>query len=215
MSGEIADPRHEGDGGAKSDPPGHGEGGPAPKQVTVAFGFWIFLLSDIIMFSGLFAAYAVLAPNTAGGPEGSELFELRLVFVETLCLLFSSFTCGVMSIMAVRQRAGATYLWAAFTALLGLSFLAIELYELTHLILDGAAPTHSAFLSALFTLVGAHGLHVAVGLVWLTVMMGQVATLGFTDAVERRLLCFGLYWHALDIIWVALFTVVYLYGVMG
>lgn len=211
MSGEVTDPRHEGEG----DPPGHGEGGPAPKQVTVAFGFWIFLLSDIILFSGLFASYAVLAPNTAGGPAGGELFELRLVFVETLCLLFSSFTCGLLSIMAVRQRAAATYGWAAATAVLGLSFLALELYELTKLIAEGAAPTRSAFLSALFTLVGAHGLHVAAGLVWLAVMMGQVATLGFTDAVQRRLLCFGLYWHALDIIWVALFTFVYLYGVMG
>ena len=189
------------------------EAGPAPKRIVVAYGFWIFLLSDVVMFSALFAAYAVLARATAGGPSGVELFNQVSVAVETACLLGSSYTCGLMSLsVQARNRVG-TYCWAAVTAALGATFLGLELQEFAGMIARGAAPQRSAFLSAFFTLVGCHGLHVASGLVWLTVMMVQVALRGFRPSVMRRLSCFSLFWHALDIIWVWLFTVVYLLGV--
>jgi cytochrome o ubiquinol oxidase subunit 3 len=189
------------------------EAGPAPKRIVVAYGFWIFLLSDIVMFSALFAAYAVLVRATAGGPTGAELFNQTSVAIETACLLASSYTCGLMSLAIGSRRHVATYLGAAVTFALGAAFLALELHEFAGMIARGATPQRSAFLSAFFTLVGCHGLHVTVGLIWLTVMMAQVATRGFRPTVERRLLCFSLFWHALDIIWVGLFTVVYLMGV--
>lgn len=196
---------------------GHGERpsdeqGPAPKRIVVAYGFWIFLLSDFIMFAGFFAAYAVLVGETAGGPRPSELFDLRLVAWETAFLLLSSFACGMAGIATlVRNR-----IWfqaaMAVTALLGAAFLAFELYEFTHLVGEGAGPSRSAFLSAFFALVGCHGLHVLIGLVWLTTMMAQVWAKGFRDDICRRIACWSLFWHALDIIWVALFTTVYLFG---
>jgi cytochrome o ubiquinol oxidase subunit 3 len=189
------------------------EAGPAPKRIVVAYGFWIFLLSDIVMFSALFAAYAVLVRATAGGPTGAELFNQTSVAIETACLLASSYTCGLMSLAIGSRRRVATYLGAAVTFVLGAAFLALELREFAGMIAIGATPERSAFLSAFFTLVGCHGLHVTVGLIWLAVMMAQVATRGFRATVERRLLCFSLFWHALDIIWVGLFTVVYLMGV--
>ena len=189
------------------------EAGPAPKRIVVAYGFWIFLLSDIVMFSALFAAYAVLARATAGGPAGVQLFNQTSVAIETACLLGSSYTCGLMSLaVGSRNRVG-TYLWAAVTAGLGVAFLALELQEFAGMIAREATPQRSAFLSAFFTLVGCHGLHVASGLVWLAVMMVQVALRGFLPSVMRRLGCFALFWHALDIVWVWLFTVVYLLGV--
>jgi cytochrome o ubiquinol oxidase subunit III len=189
------------------------EAGPAPKRIVVAYGFWIFLLSDVVMFSALFAGYAVLARSTADGPAGVELFNQASVAIETACLLASSYTCGLMSLsVGSRNRAG-TYLWAAVTAALGVTFLALELHEFAGMIARGATPQRSAFLSAFFTLVGCHGLHVAVGLVWLTVMMAQVTLRGFRPNVMRRLSCFSLFWHALDIVWVWLFTVVYLLGI--
>jgi cytochrome o ubiquinol oxidase subunit 3 len=187
--------------------------GPAPKRIVVAYGFWIFLLSDIVMFSALFAAYAVLVRATAGGPSGVQLFNQVSVAIETACLLVSSYTCGLMSLAVTRRYRLRTYLGAAITFALGAAFLALELREFADMIMRGATPQRSAFLSAFFTLVGCHGLHVAAGLVWLVVMMAQVATKGFRANVERRLLCFSLFWHALDIIWVWLFTVVYLMGV--
>jgi cytochrome o ubiquinol oxidase subunit 3 len=189
------------------------EAGPAPKRIVVAYGFWIFLLSDIVMFSALFAAYAVLVRATAGGPTGAELFNQTSVAIETACLLASSYTCGLMSLAIGSRRHVATYLGAAVTFALGAALLALELHEFAGMIARGATPERSAFLSAFFTLVGCHGLHVTAGLIWLTVMMAQVATRGFRPTVERRLLCFSLFWHALDIIWVGLFTVVYLMGV--
>src|SRR6201987_1130965 len=189
------------------------EAGPAPKRIVVAYGFWIFLLSDIIMFSALFAAYAVLAHATAGGPSGVQLFNQVSVAIETACLLVSSYTCGLMSLsVEARNRAG-TSLWGLVTAVLGAAFLALELREFTGMIARGATPQTSAFLSAFFTLVGCHGLHVTAGLVWLAVMMAQVAVKGFRPNVQRRLLCFALFWHALDIVWVGVFSVVYLMGV--
>jgi len=192
---------------------GVSEAGPAPKRIVVAYGFWIFLLSDIVMFSALFAGYAVLVRATAGGPTGGELFNQVSVAIETACLLGSSYTCGLMSLAIGSRRRLATYFFAAVTFLLGAAFLALELREFASMIAQGATPQRSAFLSAFFTLVGCHGLHVAIGLIWLVVMMTLVATRGFRDAVERRLACFSLFWHALDIIWVGLFTIVYLMGV--
>jgi cytochrome o ubiquinol oxidase subunit 3 len=193
--------------------PSASEAGPAPKRIVVAYGFWIFLLSDIVMFSALFAGYAVLARATAGGPSGVQLFNQVSVAIETACLLASSYTCGLMSLsVEARNRAG-TYLWGLVTAALGAAFLTLELREFAGMIARGATPQSSAFLSAFFTLVGCHGLHVASGLVWLTVMMAQVALRGFQPSVKRRLSCFSLFWHALDIIWVWLFTIVYLLGV--
>jgi cytochrome o ubiquinol oxidase subunit III len=187
--------------------------GLAPKRIVVAFGFWIFLLSDIVMFSALFAAYAVLSRATAGGLTGAQIFDQMSVAIETACLLASSYTCGLMSLAIGSRRTGTTYLYALLTFALGAAFLALELREFTHMIAIGASPQRSAFLSAFFALVGCHGLHVAVGLVWLLVMMAQLALKRFTATVERRLFCFALFWHALDIIWVWLFTVVYLMGV--
>ncbi len=186
--------------------------GPAPKRIVVSFGFWIFLLSDIVMFSAIFATYAVLARATAGGPTGAQLFHLTTVGVETTCLLLSTFTCGLMSLAINLGRRGATYLGGAVTFLLGAVFLTLEIREFAAMFAEGATPQRSAFLSGFFTLVGCHGLHVAIGLIWLTVMMVQVASKGFSPFVHHRLLCFSLFWHALDIIWVALFSIVYLMG---
>ena len=196
---------------------GHGdipisEQGPAPKRIVVSYGFWIFLLSDFILFSGFFAAYAVLGGETAGGPSGRDVFELPLVALETALLLGSSFACGMATIaMTARNRMWFQVSMAA-TAVLGAGFLGLELYEFTHLIGEGNGPGRSAFLSAFFALVGCHGLHVTLGMLWLTTMMAQVQAKGFRDDIQRRMACFALFWHALDIIWVALFTVVYLLG---
>jgi cytochrome o ubiquinol oxidase subunit 3 len=200
--------------------PGHGHGaptsssgdGPAPIRITVAYGFWIFLLSDIIMFSALFAAYAVLSGQTAGGPAGRELFELRHVGIETLCLLFSSYTCGLGLLAVERRQLRAFYVAFALTFVLGATFLGLELSEFVGMVAQGAGPSRSAFLSAFFSLVGLHGAHVSVGLIWLGFLVAQTAVRGPRDFVRRRLLCFSLFWHALDIIWVALLTLVYLMG---
>ena len=189
------------------------EAGPAPKRIVVAYGFWVFLLSDIVMFSALFAAYAVLVHSTAGGPAGAGLFNQVNVAIETGCLLASSYTCGLMSLSVNARRRPAIYFFAFVTFVLGAAFLDLEIREFADMIARGAAPQRSAFLSAFFTLVGCHGLHVTAGLIWLAVMMAQVAVTGFRASVQRRLLCFALFWHALDIIWVWLFTVVYLMGV--
>ena len=191
------------------------EAGPAPKRVVVGYGFWIFLLSDIVMFAALFAAYAVLVRATAGGPGGAQLFSQTSVAIETACLLASSYTCGLMSLAVNSRRSLGFYLGAALTFALGAVFLGLEFREFAAMIARGATPQSSAFLSAFFTLVGCHGLHVGVGLLWLVVMMVQVGVRSFRPAVVRRLLCFALFWHALDIIWVAMFTVVYVMGIRG
>jgi cytochrome o ubiquinol oxidase subunit 3 len=186
--------------------------GPAPKRIVTGYGFWIFLLSDIVMFSCFFASYAVLVGQTADGPRGSQLFDLRNVAVETGCLLLSSFTCGLASIAAdVRDERG-FHAAMAVTCVLGLAFLALEGREFASLVAQGAGPTRSAFLSSFFALVGCHGLHVSAGILWLLTMMAQVFAKGFRADILRRLLCFALFWHALDIIWVAVFSVVYLLG---
>jgi cytochrome o ubiquinol oxidase subunit III len=186
--------------------------GPAPKRVVTGYGFWIFILSDMVMFSALFATYAVLLGQTSGGPSGHELFDLRNVAIETAFLLISSFTCGLASIAADTRNATWFQLAMAVTCLFGLGFLALEAQEFTSLVLRGAGPTRSAFLSAFFTLVGCHGLHVSAGILWLLTMMAQVFSKGFRPDIERRILCFALFWHALDIIWIAVFTIVYLLG---
>lgn len=205
----IGHDRHDRrDGGAR----GHGEGGPAPKRVIVGYGFWIFLLSDIVMFAAFFAAYAVLAGSTAGGPSGRDLFDLQRVAIQTGCLLASSFTCGLSYVAATRRDQFQTQLWLLVTGLLGFAFVILELIEFVEMVIQGAGPDRSAFLSAFFALVGCHGLHVTLGGLWLLTMMAQIWVKGFRAHIMRRLLCFNLFWHALDIIWVALFTIVYLLG---
>ena len=186
--------------------------GPASKRITTGYGFWIFLLSDIVMFSCFFAAHAVLLGQTAGGPKGAELFDLRSVAAETALLLLSSFTCGLAMIAADVRNAFWYHVAMAVTCLLGLGFLALEFREFAELVGRGAGPTRSAFLSSFFTLVGCHGAHVSAGILWLLTMMAQVFAKGFRADIMRRLLCFALFWHALDIIWVAIFSVVYLLG---
>jgi cytochrome o ubiquinol oxidase subunit 3 len=190
----------------------HAGGDLLSRRIIVGFGFWIFLLSDIVMFSALFATYAVLVGATAGGPTGAELFHLPYVGLETAALLLSSFTCGLASIGA-RNRSGLWFYSATtVTFLLGAAFLGLEVHEFRDMVVEGAGPTRSAFLSAFFTLVGCHGLHVTLGLLWLLTMMAQVLAKGYRPDILRRFLCFSLFWHALDIIWVGLFTVVYLMG---
>lgn len=186
------------------------ERGPAIPRVVAGFGFWLFLLSDIIIFAALFAAYAVLSGETNGGPSGIELFNKRHVLVETACLLTSSFTCGMMMIAMEKRAAALTYFWSLVTAALGVMFLWLEFSEFADMVHRGDGPTRSAFLSSFFTLVGTHGAHVTVGIAWLMIMMAQIATIGFRPMVVRRLLCFSLFWHALDIVWIGVFTVVYL-----
>lgn len=186
--------------------------GPAPKRIVTGYGFWIFLLSDIVMFSCFFAAYAVLADQTAGGPSGAQLFNLSGVAVETACLLISSFVCGLASIAADVRNRPLFQVAMAVTCLFGLGFLYIEVNEFADLVGRGAGPSRSAFLSAFFTLVGCHGLHVSAGILWLLTMMAQVQAKGFRADIERRFMCFALFWHALDIIWVAIFSLVYLLG---
>jgi cytochrome o ubiquinol oxidase subunit 3 len=187
--------------------------GPAPRRIVVAYGFWIFILSDIVMFSALFAAYAVLAGSTAGGPTGADLFDLRNVFLMTMCLLVSSYTCGVGALSAEQRKRERYLILAVPTFVLGAAFLLLEISEFAGMINKGAGPSRSAFLSAFFTLVGMHGAHVTVGLIWLAYMVAQVAAKGLPATVLRRLLCFSLFWHALDIVWIGVMTLVYLMGV--
>jgi len=191
---------------------GRGGHGPASKRIVVAYGFWIFILSDMVMFSALFATYAVLRGNTAGGPSGAELFNLHNVFIETMCLLLSSYTCGLGALSAERRQPGRFFIFAAFTFVLGAAFLVIEATEFARMVQIGAGPTRSAFLSAFFTLVGMHGAHVTSGLIALVYLVAQVLVKGLSAAVLRRLLCWSLFWHALDIVWVGVFTLVYLMG---
>ncbi len=196
---------------------GHGpetetHGGVPSKRIIVGYGFWIFLVSDIIMFAAFFATYAVLSGATAGGPAGRDLFDLNTTAIETGCLLLSSFTCGLATIAAHVRRQLWYQVMMAATFALGAAFIAIEVNELAGFVARGAGPDRSAFLSALFALVGCHGVHVTVGLLWLLTMMAQVYAKGFRDDIMRRILCWTLFWHALDIIWVALFTLVYLIG---
>jgi cytochrome o ubiquinol oxidase subunit III len=191
---------------------GRGGGGPASTRTVVAYGFWILILSDITMFSALIAAYAVLSGRTAGGPTASEVINLHHVFIETMCLLLSSYACGLGALSAERRQPDRFLVFAAFTFVLGAAFLFIEISDFVDMVRAGAGPTRSAFLSAFFALVGMHGAHVTSGLLWLIYMVAQVVAKGLRPHVLRRLLCFSLFWHALDIIWVGVLTVVYLMG---
>lgn len=182
-------------------------------RIVVAYGFWIFLISDIILFAAFFATYAVLADSTAGGPTGRNLFDIRTVAIETACLLSSSLFCGLAAIGARFANARLFHASMVATFALGLTFLSLEAREFSHLIAQGDGPSRSGFLSAFFALIGCHGLHVTAGLLWLLTMMAQVVAKGYRQDVLRRLLCFSLFWHTLDIIWVALFNLVYLVGV--
>ena len=193
---------------------GHGEGGPAPKRIVVGYGFWIFLLSDVIMFSAFFAAYAVLFKNIADGPSARDLFDLRNTAAETACLLASTFSCAMAS-LAVGQRSQRwTQVALLVTGLLGFAFLVLEGREFAGFVGRGAGPGRSAFLSSFFTLVGCHGVHVSAGILWLGTMMAQFYAKGFRQDIRYRFLCFSLFWHALDIIWVAIFSLVYLVGTL-
>ena len=197
-----------------SEDTGLGERGPASKSIVVPYGFWLFVLSDMVLFSTLFATYASLVHATDGGPTTNQLFHRDLVAVETIALLVSSFVCGLAMIAARRANLLWTQAWLVLTGVLGLVFLSIELYEFASMIGEGAGPQRSAFLSSFFTLVGCHGAHVTAGLLWLGTMMAQIWAKGFQPHIMRRLLCFSVFWHALDIIWVAIFTIVYLIGTL-
>ena len=197
-----------------SEDTGLGHRGPESKSIVVPYGFWLFVLSDMVLFSALFATYASLVNATDGGPITNQLFDRNLVAIETIALLISSFVCGLAMIAAKRGHMALTQAWLVITGLLGLVFLGIELFEFGKMIGEGAGPQRSAFLSAFFTLVGCHGAHVTAGLMWLGTMMAQIWAKGFRQDIVRRLLCFSVFWHALDIIWVAIFTIVYLIGTL-
>jgi cytochrome o ubiquinol oxidase subunit 1 len=210
---EYAEPQGHGSHapGARAEPHG-GHAGPASKRIITGYGFWIFLLSDFILFSGFYAAYAVLGHATAGGPAAAKLFDLKILAIETACLLLSSFACGMASIAANVRNMFWTQISYLITGVLGICFIGLEVSEFARMIAIGAGPARSAFLSAFFALVGLHGLHVTLGLLWLGTMMAQTWAKGFRADIMRRALCFALFWHALDIIWVGIFTNVYLLG---
>ncbi|WP_010546337.1 cytochrome o ubiquinol oxidase subunit III [Sphingomonas elodea] len=181
---------------------------------STLLGFWMYLMSDCLIFAMLFAAWGVYGTSFAGGPTSHELFKLPLVAVNTAMLLFSSITYGFAMIAMQEKRQGAVQGWLLLTALFGAAFLGIELYEFSELIHEGAGPWRSAFLSSFFTLVGTHGLHVTFGLIWLFTLMVQVARKGLIPANVRRLQCLSLFWHFLDVVWIGVFTFVYLFGAM-
>lgn len=198
---------------ASQQPRFHVQGEHHPENGTL-LGFWLYLMSDCLVFACLFAMYAVLGRSYAAGPSGADLFDLRLVALNTAFLLLSSITYGFAMIEMQRKRMRATLVWLAITGLFGAGFIAIELYEFAHLIHEGAVPQRSAFLSSFFALVGTHGLHVTFGLVWLVVLMVQLAQHGFIADNRRRLMCLSMFWHFLDVVWIGVFTFVYLMGVL-
>ena len=185
-----------------------------PEGSTM-LGFWIYIMSDCLIFAVLFATYAVLGHNYAAGPSPADLFELPLVAVNTAMLLFSSITYGFAMLAMEKDNKSGTLMWLAITGIFGAIFIFFELYEFYHLILDGAGPQRSAFLSAFFTLVGTHGLHVTVGIVWLITLMVQTGTHGLIPENKRRLMCLSMFWHFLDVVWIGVFSFVYLMGVLG
>ncbi|MBV7485738.1 cytochrome o ubiquinol oxidase subunit III [Bordetella sp. BOR01] len=195
-------------------PQGSGHAGHHDDGSKTVFGFWIYLMSDLLIFSVLFATFAVLSQATAGGPTGKELFDLSFVLVETMLLLISSFTFGMamLNLHAGRKSRVIAWLWVTF--LFGAGFIAMEVYEFHHLISEGAGPQRSAYLSAFFTLIGTHGLHVTFGLVWIVVMIDMLRRHGLDAINTRRLACLSLFWHFLDIVWICVFTFVYLLGAL-
>jgi cytochrome o ubiquinol oxidase subunit 3 len=185
-----------------------------PEGSSTMLGFWLYLMSDCLIFAILFAVYGVLGANYAAGPAPKDLFELPLVAVNTSMLLLSSITYGFAILAMQNGRIGQTQLWLAITALFGAGFVGIELHEFAGMIHDGAGPTRSAFLSSFFTLVGTHGLHVSCGLIWIVTLMVQVGKHGLIEANRRRLMCLSMFWHFLDVIWIGVFTFVYLMGML-
>lgn len=184
-----------------------------PENGTL-LGFWLYLMSDCLVFACLFGMYGVLGRSYAGGPTGAELFDLPLVAVNTSLLLVSSLTYGFAMLEMRNNRLGGTLAWLVITGALGAGFIGIELHEFAHLIQEGAGPQRSAFLSSFFTLVGTHGLHVTFGLVWLATLLVQLSRRGLVEANERRLMCLSMFWHFLDVVWIGVFTFVYLMGVL-
>lgn len=192
----------------------HVEHGHHDAGETKVFGFWIYLMSDCILFACLFATYAVLVNGTAGGPAGKDIFDLKFVLVETFLLLFSSITYGMAMLGMHKGKIGSVNVWLFLTFLFGFGFVAMEIYEFHHLIAEGYGPERSAFLSSFFALVGTHGLHVTTGLIWILIMMIQVSRRGLNPINKTRLMCLSLFWHFLDVVWICVFTVVYLMGAM-
>jgi cytochrome o ubiquinol oxidase subunit 3 len=184
-----------------------------PENGTL-LGFWLYLMSDCLIFAVLFACYGVLGRNYAAGPSGKDLFDLSLVAVNTSMLLLSSITYGFAMLEMAKNRTGTTLFWLGVTGLFGLAFLSLELYEFAHLIHEGATPQRSAFLSSFFTLVGTHGLHVTFGVVWLVTLMVQVMKHGLIPENRRRLMCLSMFWHFLDVVWIGVFSFVYLMGTL-
>lgn len=185
------------------------------NEAKTTFGFWVYIMTDCVLFASLFATYAVLHGNTAGGPDAKELFHLPLVLVETMALLTSSFSCGLAVLASRNNDRRQTLLWLAVTCLLGLVFLGIELSEFRSLYVEGNSWHRSGFLSAFFTLVGTHGAHITVGLMWLVTMTIRISRSDFTAINLRRLALFSIFWHFLDLIWIFIFTIVYLSGGIG
>ena len=184
------------------------------EGASTMLGFWIYLMSDCLIFAMLFATFGVVGGNYAAGPAPKDLFDLPLVAVNTSMLLLSSITYGFAMLSMQRSKIGATQAWLAITGLFGLAFIGIELSEFAHMIHEGATPQRSAFLSSFFTLVGTHGLHVSFGLVWLVTLMTQVWRFGLIEANQRRLMCLSMFWHFLDVVWIGVFTFVYLMGML-
>lgn len=185
----------------------------AKADEKTLFGFWVYLMTDCVLFASLFATYAVLRNNTYGGPDGAELFNMPFVLVETIILLVSSFTSGLAYYWSKRGSVTQVVVWSVATFLLGSLFLAMELHEFRHLVAEGNSWQRSGFLTAFFTLVGTHGVHILVGLIWLVVLLRQVIRRRLTRHVQRRLALFSMYWHFLDVVWIFIFTIVYLIGV--
>ncbi|QTC86723.1 cytochrome o ubiquinol oxidase subunit III [Brevundimonas pondensis] len=185
-----------------------------PEGHSTMLGFWMYLMSDCLIFAMLFAVYAVIGGNYAAGPAPKDLFDLPLVALNTSMLLLSSITYGFAMLAMVKNRTAQMQTWLAITGVFGLCFLGIELYEFAHMIHLGATPQRSGFLSAFFFLVGTHGLHVTFGCIWLVTLMVQVWRKGLIPANKRRLMCLSLFWHFLDVIWIGVFTFVYLFGML-
>lgn len=188
--------------------PAHEEGG------ATLFGFWIYLMSDCLLFAALFATFGVLSSSYAGGPGPRDLFELPVVALNTAMLLLSSVTYGFAVLSLQQRKVKATILWLAVTGLFGAAFVGIELNEFVNLASMGATPQRSAFLSAFYALVSTHGLHVTFGIIWLLVLMVQLARHGLIAANARRVMCLSMFWHFLDVVWIGVFTFVYLMGML-
>lgn len=193
----------------------HAEHAHHDMSKTTIFGFWIYLMSDCILFACLFATYAVLVNATAGGPSGRDIFNLKFILVDTLLLLISAITYGMGMVNMKAGKLGIMNIWLFLTFLLGLGFIVMEFYEFHDLIIEGFSPKRSAFLSSFFALISTHAIHVSVGLIWIAIMIIQTIKCGLTSINKTRLICLSLFWHFLDVIWICVFTVVYLLGMIS